>query len=260
MASLTRRARSTAATTEAPTKSSRAAADGFADLRARERGVLRRGCSGATRSNGARPQARVAAAAPALFPRCLSAEVAGRGRGGGVLGHLAPGRGAGDFMSLQDTCAVGSFQVHVRIFQVPATSGFSLHPSASPRLLPYLFRFGRFHPIDRLCPFVSSSTSDLRRATCYVDVLRALSTRRLVSLITLYNNLKSYLLSHALTLSLTGPYLEKLVFCLNGPYLTRRATIGRLANPPLAGGGSFATSLRATLTSIAAYTVRGSSV
>jgi hypothetical protein len=32
--------------------------------------------------------------------------------------------------------------------------------------------------------------------------------------------------------------LEKLVFCLTGPYLTRRATIGRLANSPLAEGGS----------------------
>ena len=42
-------------------------------------------------------------------------------------------------------------------------------------------------------------------------------------------------------------------------YLTRRATIGRLANPPLAGGGSFATSLRATPTSITANTARGSS-
>ena len=31
---------------------------------------------------------------------------------------------------------------------------------------------------------------------------------------------------------------RKVFFCLTGPYLTRRATIGRLANPPLAGGGS----------------------
>jgi hypothetical protein len=33
---------------------------------------------------------------------------------------------------------------------------------------------------------------------------------------------------------------RKVVFCPTGPYLTRRATIGRLANSPLAGGGSLA--------------------
>ena len=32
--------------------------------------------------------------------------------------------------------------------------------------------------------------------------------------------------------------VEKFFFCLTGPYLTRRATIGRLADPPLAEGGS----------------------
>ena len=52
---------------------------------------------------------------------------------------------------------------------------------------------------------------------------------------------------------------RKVFFCLTGPYLTRRATIGKLANPPLAEGGSFATSLRATPTSITANTARGSS-
>jgi hypothetical protein len=57
----------------------------------------------------------------------------------------------------------------------------------------------------------------------------------------------------------TSRWYRKVFFCLTGPYLTRRATIGKLANPPLAGGGSFATSLRATPTSITAYTARGSS-
>ena len=50
---------------------------------------------------------------------------------------------------------------------------------------------------------------------------------------------------------------RKVFFCLTGPYLTRRATIGRLANPSLAGGGSLETPLRATPTSITAYTQYG---
>ena len=47
-------------------------------------------------------------------------------------------------------------------------------------------------------------------------------------------------------IEIAGNSHRKVFFCLTGPYLTRRATIGRLANPPLAEGGSFATSLRAT--------------
>ena len=51
------------------------------------------------------------------------------------------------------------------------------------------------------------------------------------------DNTPTYMYSHDM--------IEKLVFCRTGPYLTRRATIGRL-EPPLgsnclAEGGSFAT-------------------
>jgi hypothetical protein len=41
--------------------------------------------------------------------------------------------------------------------------------------------------------------------------------------------------------------VEKYVFCLTGLYLTRRATIGRLANSPLAEGGSLTPPLRTML-------------
>jgi len=150
--------------------------------------VLRRGCSGATRSNGARPQARVAAAAPALFPRCLSAEVAGRGRGGGVLGHLAPGRGAGDFMSLQDTCAAKSFQVHVRFFTYRLfQDGAFVRPRPAPfRYLAVFIRSTAFALSFRAL----RPTSEVLRATstCYEHFLRAVYS--------LTSNLKSYLLSH----------------------------------------------------------------
>ena len=53
--------------------------------------------------------------------------------------------------------------------------------------------------------------------------------------------------THHATIENTPTYspdmIEKLVFCRTGPYLTRRATIGRLGTPPspLAEGGSFAT-------------------
>ena len=53
--------------------------------------------------------------------------------------------------------------------------------------------------------------------------------------------------------------IEKFFFCLTGPYLTRRATIGRL-ELPLGRGRFVGPSLRAAPTSITAYTVRGSSV
>jgi hypothetical protein len=54
---------------------------------------------------------------------------------------------------------------------------------------------------------------------------------------------------------------RKVFFCLTGPYLTRRATIGRLADgtPPWQRADRW-TPLRAAPTSITAYTVRGSSV
>ena len=52
--------------------------------------------------------------------------------------------------------------------------------------------------------------------------------------------------------------LGKFVFCLTGPYLTGRATIGRLELPP--GEGRFVEPpLRATPPRITAYTARGSS-
>jgi hypothetical protein len=52
---------------------------------------------------------------------------------------------------------------------------------------------------------------------------------------------------------------KKVLFCLTGPYLTRRATIGRLADPPLAEGGPLDPPIRAAPASITAYTARGSS-
>ena len=56
-----------------------------------------------------------------------------------------------------------------------------------------------------------------------------------------------------------SPLNRKVFLCLTGPYLTRRVTFGRLANPPLAEGGSLETPLSGTPTSITAYTARGSS-
>ena len=53
--------------------------------------------------------------------------------------------------------------------------------------------------------------------------------------------------------------LEKFFFCLTGPYLTRRATIGWL-ELPLGRGRFVGPPLRATPTSITAYTARGTSV
>ena len=56
---------------------------------------------------------------------------------------------------------------------------------------------------------------------------------------------------------LPGP-CRKVFFCLTGPYLAGRATIGRLELPP--GEGRFVDPpLRATPPRITAYTARGSS-
>jgi hypothetical protein len=131
---------------------------------------------------------------PPYSPAAFRRQVAGRGRGGGVLGHLAPGRGAGDFMSLQDTCAVKSFQVHVRFFS-PAFSVFLDARAKTARFRP------RPAPFRYLAVFIRSTafalsfralrpTSEVLRATstCYEHFLRAVYS--------LTSNLKSYLLSH----------------------------------------------------------------
>ena len=53
-------------------------------------------------------------------------------------------------------------------------------------------------------------------------------------------------------------FIRKVFFCLTGPYLTGRATIGRLELPP--GEGRFVDPpLRAAPPRITAYTARGSS-
>ena len=51
--------------------------------------------------------------------------------------------------------------------------------------------------------------------------------------------------------------IEKFVFCLTGPYLTRRATIGRLELPLGRGRFVYDPPVRATPTSITANTARG---